>query len=84
MRTTLEVLIAEALRLSPSKRAQLLERLIASLESDSEVEEAWEREADRREAALDSDSVTEISGHEAIVRLQARLLSKKSVIARSC
>lgn len=84
MRITLEVLVAEALRLSPSERAHLLERLIASLESDPEIEEAWEREADRREAALDSHSVTEISGCEAVVRLRTRLLSKKPVIDRSC
>ena len=73
MSTTLEILEAEALKLPPSERSHLLERLITSLDSDPEVEAAWEREADRREAALDSGSVTEVSGNEAIARLRARL-----------
>ena len=73
MSTTLEILEAEALKLPPSERSHLLERLIASLDSDPEVEEAWEREADRREAELDLGLVTEVSGHEAIARLRARL-----------
>jgi len=72
MNTTLEVLEAEALKLAPADRSHLLERLIASLDSDPEVEEAWEREADRREAQLESGSVAEISGSEAINRLRLR------------
>lgn len=72
MNTILEILEAEALKL-PSERSHLLERLIASLDSDPEVEEAWDREADRREAALESGAVVEVSGHEAIARLRARL-----------
>lgn len=69
----LEVLEAEVLRLPPVERSHLLERLIASLDSDPEVEEAWEREADRREVELESGSISEVSGQEAIVRLRARL-----------
>lgn len=70
---SLEVLEAEVLQLPPVERSHLLERLIASLDSDPEVEEAWEREADRREAELESGSITAISGQEAIARLRARL-----------
>ena len=55
--TNLEVLEAEVLQLAPAERSHLLERLIASLDSDPEVEEAWEREADRREAELESGSI---------------------------
>lgn len=73
MSTTLEILRAEALKLPPLERAHLLERLIASLDSGPEVEEAWQHEADRREAALESGSVAEVSGHKAIARLRARL-----------
>ena len=50
MSTNLEILEAEVLQLPPDERSHVLERLIASLDSDPEVEEAWEREADRREA----------------------------------
>ena len=73
MSSNLEVLEAEALKLAPSDRSHLLERLIASLDSDPEVEEAWEREADRREAQLESGSVAEVSGPEAMSRLRSKL-----------
>ena len=73
MSTNLELLEAEVLRLAPVERLHLLERLIASLDSDPEVEEAWEREADRREAELESGSMVEVPGQEAIARLRARL-----------
>jgi putative addiction module component (TIGR02574 family) len=71
--TTLEILEAEVLKLAPADRSHLLERLIVSLDPDPEVEEAWEREADRREAELESGSVVAVPGHEAIARLRARL-----------
>jgi len=71
--TTLEILEAKVLQLAPSDRSHLLERLIASLDVDPEVEEAWALEADRREAELDSGSVATVPGHEAISRLRARL-----------
>ena len=73
MNNKLEVLEAEVLQLAPSDRSHLLERLIASLDSDPAVEEAWEREADRKEAQLKSGSVTEVSGPEAMSRLRSRL-----------
>ncbi len=73
MSTTLEVLEAEVMQLAPVERSHLLERLIASLDLDPEVEEAWELEADRREAEIKSDLIAAVSGQEAIVRLRARL-----------
>ena len=73
MSANLEVLEAEVLQLAPVERTHLLERLIASLDSDTEVAEAWEREADRREAELESGSISAVSGQEAIARLRARL-----------
>ena len=73
MSTNLEVLEAEVLQLAPVERSHLLERLIASLDSDPEVEEAWEREADHRETELESGSVSAVSGQEAITRLRARI-----------
>lgn len=73
VKKSLEVLEAEVLQLPPVERSHLLERLIASLDSDPEVEEAWEREADRRDAELESGLIAAISGQEAIARLRARL-----------
>ena len=71
--TTLELLEAEVLKLSALERSRLLERLIASLDTEPEVEAAWEKEADRREAELDAGSVIAVAGDEAIARLRARL-----------
>ena len=73
MSTHLEVLEAEALKLAPSDRSHLLERLIASLDLDPEIEIAWECEADRREGLMDSGSVAVVNGTEALSRLRARL-----------
>ena len=73
MNTNLEVLEAEVLQLAPVERSHLLERLIASLDSDPEVEEAWEREADRREAELESGLIAAVPGQEAVARLRAKL-----------
>ena len=73
MNTSLEVLEAEVLQLAPVERSHLLERLIASLDSDPEVEEAWEREADRREAELESGLIAAVPGQEAVARLRAKL-----------
>lgn len=73
MITNLEVLEAEVLQLAPVERSHLLERLIASIDSDPEVEAAWEQEADRREAELESGSITAVPGEVAIARLRAKL-----------
>jgi putative addiction module component (TIGR02574 family) len=54
MSLSLEILEAEVLRLSAAERSRLLDRLIASLEADAEVEAEWDAIADRREAELDS------------------------------
>lgn len=71
--TPVELLEAEALKLTASERSRLLERLIASMDADPEVEAAWEREADRREAELESGAAAEVPGSEAMARLRAKL-----------
>ncbi|MEJ8849774.1 hypothetical protein [Variovorax rhizosphaerae] len=63
----LEALEAAALKLAPADRSHLLERLIASLDADPEVE------ADRREASLASGAASEVAADEAMTRLRARL-----------
>lgn len=71
--TNIEVLETEVLQLAPADRSHLLERLIAMLDSDPEVEESWEREADRRESELVSGLIAAVPGQQAIARLRARL-----------
>ena len=72
MSTTLEVLQAEVLRLSSTDRARLLDRLIASLDIDSEAEAAWDDLADKREQELEAGAVRTVALDVAIARLEAR------------
>jgi putative addiction module component (TIGR02574 family) len=71
MPSTVESLEAEALQLSAAERARLIERLIASLDADPEVEEAWVAEVERRNAEIESGAVSLISGPEALAKLKA-------------
>ncbi len=71
MSSTVEILEAEALQLSLTERAHLVERLITSLDTDPEVEEAWSAEVERRNAEIESGAVSLISGPEALAQLKA-------------
>ena len=72
MSTPLEALQAEVLRLSPKDRAHLLNRLIASLDVDTEAEAAWDALADEREADIESGATQPVALDLAIARLEAR------------
>lgn len=69
---SVEALEAEALRLSPADRARLLTRLIASLDTDAEIDAAWDAIAEAREAELDSGKVQSMPFEETLARLEAR------------
>ena len=69
MSSTVEALEAEALQLSAAERARLVERLIASLDADPDVDEAWAAEVERRNAEIESGAVALVSGPEALVFL---------------
>ncbi len=71
MSSTLEALEAGALQLSASERARLVDRLIASLDIDPDVEDAWAAEVERRNAQVESGAVSLIPGPEALARLKA-------------
>ena len=71
MSATVEALEAEALQLSLSERALLIERLIASIDADPDVEEAWFAEVERRNAEIDSGAVSLLSGPETLAKLRA-------------
>jgi|ABSQ01.1.fsa_nt_gi hypothetical protein len=57
---SIDELEAEVLKLDPRARARLAERLLDSLErlSDEENEQLWAEEAERRDAAWDSNNGT--------------------------
>ncbi len=71
MSSTIESVEAEALQLSTAERARLVERLIASLDADPEVEEAWAAEVERRHAEIESKTVSLLPGAETLAKLRA-------------
>ncbi len=69
--SAVETLEAQALQLSPSDRARLIERLISSLDTDPEVEEAWAAEVERRNAEIVNGTVSLLPGPETLAKLKA-------------
>ena len=68
-----EDLEAEVLSLPPAERSLLLERLIVSLDADPEIQRAWVQEAQRRDAEIESGTVSPVPGEEAVARIRASL-----------
>jgi putative addiction module component (TIGR02574 family) len=68
---------AQALLLSPEDRARLADKLLASLASDADVEDAWSAEAERRLAELECGVISGIPVQDAIVETQIRALSRE-------
>jgi len=73
METPLEILESEALKLTPGERAALAQRLLASLDEDAEIEDAWAAEIERRIAEVESGAVQVIPIAEALARVRAAL-----------
>lgn len=73
MQTQFETLEAEALKLTVTERAKLADHLIASLDEDSEIGEAWAAETERRIAEIEAGTVQLIPAAEAIARARAAL-----------
>ena len=61
------------LQLPRPERARLAERLIASLHEESELEETWYDEAERRLEKFESGQTEGVSAEEVFSALQARL-----------
>ena len=68
---TLETLEAAALQLTPADRARLVERLIATLDVDPELEEAWAAEVERRQIEIENGTVSLLPGPETLTKLKA-------------
>jgi putative addiction module component (TIGR02574 family) len=73
MSSQLEAVEAQALKLTAEERAQLADRLIASLFEDREIEEAWAVEVERRIEEIESDRSKLIPAAEAIARARAAI-----------
>jgi len=70
MSATLESLEAEALQLSAVERARLVERLIASLDTDPAIDAAWAAEIERRQAEIENNAVSLLPGAAVLAKLR--------------
>jgi len=68
---TVEMLEAAALQLTSADRARLVDRLIATLDADPEVEEAWATEVERRQSEIEDETVSLLPGPESLAKLKA-------------
>jgi hypothetical protein len=66
-----ETLAAAALLLTSADRARLVDRRIATLDADPEVEEAWAAEVERRQTEIEDGSVSLLPGPETLTKLKA-------------
>jgi len=69
----LEQIEAAALSLPPEGRARLAERLLASIEDDSEVTTVWVAEAQRRDAEIEAGRVVPLPAEEVFSKARAGL-----------
>lgn len=67
-----QVVLEEALKLSSNERAEVAERLIASLDEmpDTDVEQAWQEEVQRRLQQIERGEVKTIPWEEVQRRLR--------------
>jgi len=73
MGNQLEMLEAEALKLTTGERAAFAQLLLASLDEDAEIEEAWAGEVERRIAEVENGTVQVIPIAEALAQVRAAL-----------
>jgi putative addiction module component (TIGR02574 family) len=67
-----QVVLHEALKLSPNERAEVVEQLIAGLEEapESDVEQAWQEEVQRRLQQIERGEVKTVPWEEVQRRLR--------------
>lgn len=73
MGNQLEMLEAKALTLTPGERAAFAQVLLASLDEDAEIEDAWASEVESRIADVESGVVQVIPIAEALAQVRAAL-----------
>ena len=78
MTSVTERLLTEALNLPNTERAELAARLIESLEArtDSDVDEAWAVEIERRCAALDSGEAVTSDWSDVRRRIESEIFGR--------
>jgi len=72
MPTSLETLQAQVLGLSKADRARLLDRLVESLDAETDVDREWDRIAEARDAELATGRVEPVLLDDAMKRLKSQ------------
>lgn len=73
MRSVAEELEAAALSLPRGERARLAERLLASLDEDAEIEEAWAAEVRRRLDAYRKGDIEAVPAEDVVREARRRV-----------
>ncbi len=73
MQNQLELLEAEALKLSAAERAAFAQLLLASLDEDAEIEDAWALETERRMTEIENGTTRVIPLADALAQVRAAL-----------
>jgi putative addiction module component (TIGR02574 family) len=73
MANQLELLEAQALQLSAGERAAFAQLLLASLDEDADIEQAWAVETEHRIAAIENGAVKVIPIADALAQVRASL-----------
>ena len=73
MGNRLELLEAEALTLTPGERAAFAQLLLASLDEDAGIDDAWAEEIERRIADVENGTSQVIPIAEALAQARAAL-----------
>ncbi len=73
MSDQLDIVEAQALKLPPEERAQLADRLVASLFKDQNIEDAWSAEVERRIEEIESGRAKLIPAADSIARARAAI-----------
>jgi putative addiction module component (TIGR02574 family) len=73
MGNQLEILEAEALKLSPSERAVFAKHLLASLDEDESIQDAWAIEIERRVTEIENGTLPLIKLDKALAQIRASL-----------
>jgi len=73
MSNQLEIVEAQALKLTAEERAQLADRLLTSLFEDHEIENVWAAEVERRIEEIESGRAKLIPAADSIARARAAI-----------
>ena len=71
MSVPVEILAQQVLQLPSSDRANLLNQIISSLDSDKARDAKWNAVAAQRDSQADADASLLVSGPEALARIRA-------------